>query len=168
MLRRILAFVIVAPIALFGVYRCSYLPMRCSTDVAQSERELVGAANQLDPYAGIVAGRAALQRLGDCHIRPLDVDPALLTALAYRLLQQHEASIDWYTRALSIDRRPEIYFGLGVEQLKAKKREDGLRSLVLACAFAPQMIDSIDDGIVRDEVVHRIRAEFGPTWLSGQ
>jgi tetratricopeptide (TPR) repeat protein len=163
--RRVAAFLILGPVMLFGLYRCSYLPVRCGNDVAQSERDLVAAAQRDDGYKTIVAGRAALRRLRRCHVRPLNVDPPLLTALSYRFLLDHERAIEWYQRALAIDRRPEIYLGLGLEQLKAGRRQEAIESLTLACAFAPAMLDSIDDGIARQQVQQRIKERYGADWL---
>ena len=165
MARRIIAMVVVGPLCLLALYRCSYLPLRCSVNVAVSERDLVAAAGRADNYASIVAARHALDRLRHCSIHPLEVDPPMLTALSYRFLQRDRASIAWYERALTIDRRPEIYLGLGVMQLRAGQREDGLRNLTLACAFAPDMLDGIEDGAARDEVKRRISAKYGADWL---
>ncbi len=164
MARKLLAFVLLGPAMLFGLYRCSYLPVRCSRDISQSEKELVTAAEHDDGYSTIVAARRALDRLKRCYVRPLQVDPLLLTALSYRFLQQHDLAIEWYQRALIVDRRPEIYLGLGAEQLKAGRRSEAIENLTLACAFAPQMLDSIDDGVARQQVIQRIRERYGADW----
>jgi tetratricopeptide (TPR) repeat protein len=165
MARKLLAFVLLGPAMLFGLYRCSYLPVRCSRDVHQSEKELVAAAERDDGYSTVIAARRALDRLQRCYVRPLQVDPPMLTALSYRLLQQHDIAIEWYRRALIVDRRPEIYLGLGIEQLKAGRRPEAIESLTLACAFAPQMLDSIDDGMARQQVIQRIKEQYGADWL---
>ena len=163
--RRIIAIAVIAPLCLLALYRCSYMPVRCSVNAASSERALLAATNRADNYAAIVAARRALDRLRGCDIHPWQIDPPLLTALSYRFLQRNNRAIEWYERALVIDRRPEIYLGLGLMQLKVGMREDGLRSLTLACAFAPDMLDGIDDGVAREEVKRRITAEYGPDWL---
>ena len=165
MARRILAFLILGPAMLFGVYRCSFLPVRCSRDIHQSERELVTAVERDDGYSTVVAARRALDRLKRCHVRPLEVDPPLLTALSDRFLQQHDLAVEWYQRALIVDRRPEIYLGLGLEQLKAGRRAEAIETLTLACAFAPAMLDSIDDGLARQQVLERVKARYGADWL---
>jgi tetratricopeptide (TPR) repeat protein len=165
MARKLLAFLLLGPAMLFGLYRCSYLPVRCSLDVHQCEKELVAAAERGEGYSTIVAARRALVRLQRCYVRPLQVDPPLLTALSYRFLQQHDLAIEWYQRTLIVDRRPEIYLGLGLEQLKAGRRAAAIENLTLACAFAPAVLDSIDDGIARQQVTQRIREQYGPNWL---
>jgi tetratricopeptide (TPR) repeat protein len=165
MARRVLAFALLAPTMLFGLYRCSYLPVRCSRDIHQSEVELVRAADHDDGYSSIVAARRALERLRGCFVRPLGVDPPLLTALSYRFLQRHDLAIEWYQRALTVDRRPEVYLGLGIEQWKAGHRAEAIDTLTLACAFAPSMLDSIEDGVARQEVMKRITQQYGPAWL---
>ena len=164
--RKIAAFAILGPVMLIGLYRCTYLPLRCSRDISRSEAELVKAAERDDGYSKVMAARGALERLHHCYIRPVDVDPPLLTALSYRFLQRHDRAIEWYERALAIDRRPEIYLGLGLEQLKAGRREEGIENLTMACGFAPPMLDSIDDGVARQEVQRRIAARYRPDWLN--
>jgi tetratricopeptide (TPR) repeat protein len=163
--RQILAFAVLAPLTLFGLYRCTYMPVRCSVVSASVERQLLAAMNRNDEYAGIVTGRQVQDTLRDCVIHPLQIDPPLLTALSYRMTHQYRHSIEWYERALTIDRRPEIYFGLGMTQLKANRRAEAMQNLTRAVAFDPMVLDGIDDGAVRDEVKRRVIAQYGADWL---
>jgi hypothetical protein len=163
--RQLIALVVVAPLTIFGLYRCSYLPLRCSIVCASTEKQLVAAMNRGDDYGGIVAGRRALGVLHGCELRPLQIDPPLLTALSFRLTHQYDESIAWYGRTLAVDRRPEIYFGLGMTQLKTGQRVDAMRNLTVAVAFDPRVLDGIDDGVVRDAVKRSVTAKYGADWL---
>jgi tetratricopeptide (TPR) repeat protein len=163
--RRTLTAILLAPITVFGLYRCSYLPIHCSIAAATSERQLVAALDHDDDYGNIVAGRRALDRLRNCDIHPLEIDPPLLIALSYRVQHQYNRAIASYERCLTIDRRPEIYLGLGMTQIKVGRRQEALQNLVLACAFDPTKLDAIDDGPMREDVKRAINAQYGPDWL---
>ena len=163
--REIVALVIVAPLTIFGLYRCTYLPVHCSIVCARAERQLLAAMNNSDDYAGMVAGRRVQDALRSCVIHPLQIDPPLLTALSYRLTHQYLRSIEWYEHALTVDRRPEIYFGLGMTQLKAGRRAEAMQNLTVAVAFDPRVLDGIDDGAVREEVKRRVNAQYGAGWM---
>jgi len=164
-IRRWIALVLVAITAGFALYRCSYVPLLCSREVWRSEKELLAAAEGADSYYRIVAARDSLARVLECDSRPLDVNRPVLIALSYRFMEQHPQSVVWYQRALSIDRRPEIYLGLGIEQVRAQRRAEGIESLALSVAFAPTMLDSIDDPVLRNAVKNRVADKFGADWM---
>lgn len=164
-IRRAIALVLVAIAVGFALYRCSYVPLKCSRDAWRSEKELLAAAERVDSYYKVVAARNSLDRLQNCDSRPLDVNRPVLIALSYRFLQQHPQSILWYQRALSVDRRPEIYLGLGIEQARAQHRQEGIESLALAVAFAPTMLEAIDDPILSEDVKKRVAEKYGPEWM---
>jgi len=117
-------------------------------------------------YENIVVGRRVLDRLRGCDVWPVDVDVRMITALAYRQMHQYDRAIDTYTHLLAIHRRPEIYLSLGLTQVDAGLREEGLQNLVTACSFAPAMIETIDQAWMREEVRRRVAQKFGQAWLS--
>ena len=162
---RLAVMAVIGSMALIGLYRCSYHPLQCSREAFRAERDLLFAINRDQMFGPAITARRSIERLMPCATRPLDANRSALIALGYRLLQQHEDSIDWYERALAIDRRPELYLGLGTEQLRAGNREAGIQNLVRACTFAPPLLQEIDDGTARKEVQRRITAERGTGWL---
>ena len=61
------------------------------------------------------------------------------------------------SRALTLDRRPEIYFALGMSHLHALDRPAALEDLTRACAFDPARLAHIPYEDVRREVEGRLR-----------
>jgi len=70
-----------------------------------------------------------------------------------------------YERALAIERRPEIYFGLGMAQLDMLQRSAAIENLTRACAFDPARLANIPYPEIRDETRRRLRATYGPDWM---
>ena len=70
-----------------------------------------------------------------------------------------------YTRALSAARRPEIYFALGMVELRLLDRPRALADLTRACAFDPERLADIPFRDVREDVERRIRSAYGAGWL---
>ena len=89
----------------------------------------------------------------------------MLIAWSYRFLLRHDFAVRYYEDALAIDRRPEIYLGLGTEQLRAGWREAAVNNLFQACSFDPRLLDVIEDGRARIEVRKRLVAAYGESWL---
>jgi len=164
MLRRIIAIAVIVPVTLVALYRCTYQRISCSMTVATTEAQLLDAMEHQNNYGNIVVGRRALERLRGCHLWPADVDVPMLTALAYRQLHQYDRAIDTYKQLLTIHRRPEIYLSLGLTQVDAGLRDDGLQNLVTACSFAPAMIETIEQPLIREDVRRRITKQYGEAW----
>jgi hypothetical protein len=163
-LRRLGAFAAIV-MATLALYQCAYVPIHCSREVWRSEQRLATSAEGDDRSSQASAADRTLARLSRCDGRPLDVNVPMLIALSYRFLLRHDFAVRSYQDALAIDRRPEIYFGLGTEQLQAGWRDAGMNSLFQACSFDPRLLDMIEDGQARVEVRKRLVAAYGESWL---
>ena len=164
LLRRLGAFAAIV-MATLALYQCTYVPIHCSREVWRSEQRLSTLADRNDRFAQASAANETLSRLSSCDTRPLDVNVPMLIALSYRFLLRHEFAVRSYEQALTIDRRPEIYLGLGMEQLQAGSREAAVNTLFQACSFDPKLLDAIDDGQARVEVRKRLVAAYSESWL---
>ena len=164
-LRRLGAFATIV-IATLALYQCAYVPIHCSREVWRSEQRLATSAEGTDRSSQASAADQALARLSRCDARPLDVNVPMLIALSYRFLLRHDFAVRSYEDALAIDRRPEIYLGLGMEQLQVGSREAAVNTLFQACSFDPRLLDAIDDGQARVEVRKRLVATYGESWLA--
>jgi tetratricopeptide (TPR) repeat protein len=164
-LRRLGAFAAIV-MATLALYQCTYVPIHCSREVWRSEQRLSTSVDRSDRFAQASAANETLTRLSACDTRPLDVNVPMLIALSYRLLLRHDFAVRSYERALAIDRRPEIYLGLGMEQLEAGSRQAAVNTLLQACSFDPKLLDAIEDGQARVEVRKRILAAYGESWLT--
>jgi tetratricopeptide (TPR) repeat protein len=75
------------------------------------------------------------------------------------------AAIAEYQRALLIDRRPEIYFHLGLVQLETLDRTSAFENIMRACAFDPSRIADIPYEDLRLQTEQRLWAAYGPDWI---
>ena len=152
--------------ATLALYQCTVLPIRCSREVWRSEQRLSTSAEHDDRFYQAGAANQTLTRLSACNARPLDVNVPMLIALSYRFLLRHDFAVRSYERALAIDRRPEIFLGLGMEQLQTGAREAAVNTLFQACSFDPRLLDAIEDGQARVEVRKRLIGTYGEPWLT--
>jgi tetratricopeptide (TPR) repeat protein len=165
LLRRLGAFAAIV-MATFALHQCTYVPIHCSREVWRSEERLSTSAERDDRFYQASAANQTLTLLSACDARPHDVNVPMLIALSYRFLLRHDFAVKSYQRALSIDRRPEIYLGLGMEQLQTGAREAGVNTLFQACSYDPRLLDVIEDGQARVEVRKRLIARYGQSWLT--
>lgn len=77
-------------------------------------------------------------------------------AEALRILGRNDEAIATYQTALSLQRRPEIYTPLGLLQIKAGRREEGIQSLITAIRFNGAYGGWIDRTDVANEIVARL------------
>jgi hypothetical protein len=66
-------------------------------------------------------------------------------AAAQRVVGNTEAAIAMYDRALTVDRRPEIYLQRGLAQLEARQRPRAIPDLITANLFYPNSFNDIPD-----------------------
>lgn len=107
--------------------------------------------------------RADLQGC-DCLYPPDASIPMTLGAAAEASDDPH-AAITEYQRALLIDRRPEIYFHLGLAQQETLDRDAAIENIVRACAFDPARLADIPYDDVRKETEQRLRVAYGADWV---
>lgn len=147
------------------LYWLTYVPLECSRAIYRAEALLKVAEKLNDPYRDALSARQSLEMLHACDRETTNVSAPMLAALSNRILARHEQAVAAYAASLKIDRRPEIYLGLGLEQIAAGHRTAGIDSLVRSCSFDPKYLDAIDDGLAREEVRKRLTATYGADWL---
>jgi tetratricopeptide (TPR) repeat protein len=86
----------------------------------------------------------------------------LLAASNWSVRGDNEMAVREYTDALRYDRRPELYFNLGMAQLDREHFDDAVRSLETAGFVQFSSIDDIPPGTIHDEVYRRVMAVYGP------
>jgi tetratricopeptide (TPR) repeat protein len=142
-----------------------YLPFVCEARVTRA-LDAIDAAAERGETARRTASQFALSLVRGCGcIERLDFKLAYVRGTADRDRGDAPAAIDAYQRALSLDRRPEIYIDLGRAQLDAIDRAGAIDSFVAAGAFAPKLLDRIPYSDVRSEAERRIRERYGANWI---
>jgi tetratricopeptide (TPR) repeat protein len=159
---RLVAAAMVVAVAGYALQRWSWHPFRCASMVSAAdaalERAERGAAAERQRVARSV--RAGLQRCA-CASPALEVRTQFVIAEAATELGDHRGAVAAYEHALTVDRRPELYFALGLAQLNALDRGAALDNLARACAFDPARLRGIPYDDVRAEIEQRLTRNPG-------
>lgn len=155
---RIAAVVLLTAGAALAIARWVIHPLRCSRAAS------FGAA-ALEVNDTPAAARGIRAELASCTcVTPPDVLIPVALGAAAKAEGDPPVAIAEYQHALEIDRRPEIYFQLGLAQLEAGDRPAALESLVRACAFDPARLTDIYDAEIRREATQVIQRGYGSGW----
>lgn len=76
----------------------------------------------------------------------------------YNVLQQPARAEEAYRRALALDRRPEIFFKLGMAQLAQARTEEGVDNIRRAASFRIALVDEIPYNELRQVILNDVRA----------
>src|SRR5262249_30505601 len=112
---RIAAALLMAAAAAVAVYRLAYLPWRADVERKKLEDITVALWEPRPAFAAvrarenIAAARAYLDRRG-IHNTGL----YMAAAANYRIVEDYDNAAGMYRTALRYDRRPEIYYNLGL------------------------------------------------------
>lgn len=135
-------------------------PLRCSRDAS------FGAA-ALEANETRAAARGIRADLTSCTcVTPPDALIPVARGAAAKAEGDPRTAIAEYQHALEIDRRPEIYFQLGLAQLEAGDRPAAMESLVRACAFDPARLADIYDVEIRRETKQLLLRRYGSAWMN--
>src|SRR5262245_46389620 len=132
--------IVIGLAALFAVRRLAYLPWRADVERKSLERITLALWERKPVFAvvkarqNVVAARAYLDH--GIHNSGL----YMAAAANYRLFDDFGHAEEMYRSALRYDRRPELYFNLGLMQIDLGRREEGIQTLIRAGLFNPYLI----------------------------
>lgn len=150
---RIAGLLVLVAATAYSLHRFVLLPLRCSRAASMGANALESAERRPD-YDRRRAAVSVRESLRGCDcVSPANVQIFMTRGGASAALDDHRAAIADYQRALTIDRRPEIYFALGMSYLQILDRPAAIRNLRRACAFDPSRITAIPYEDVRAEMV---------------
>jgi tetratricopeptide (TPR) repeat protein len=143
----------------YASYLFCYLPYRCNRIKKSYSAATEYAFERSGTPEGSLVARANAATLQAC-MRPTcrDVFVDMLVAANYRVLGRYDDAIALYRDALRYDRRPEIYLNLSASEIAIGDRSGAMEEMVRAALFNPWMITSIDDGMLRRDVVREVIA----------
>lgn len=72
-----------------------------------------------------------------------NIDYLLILAANERMAGEPERAIETYTKALSVDHRPEIYYWRGMTKLQIGRAEEAIRDFTITVSFNPRAIRRI-------------------------
>ena len=151
--------------AFYAIERVSLAPLRCARAAT------VGAAGLariefLNDHTKFRAARAVAGSLDGCDcLSPSRSRALAVRAAAFRTAGDHKAAVATYEQILAMDRRPEIYFALGLSHLAAFDRASALDSFERACEFDPKRLRKVPYDELREEVERRLVAKHGADWV---
>ena len=152
-LKLALSVVIVAA-SLEAIRYVSYMQVRCNDVAMTVGNDMTKMATWSDLSLITVATRENLARIEPCRQRlPWNIDLQMLAAANYAARDQHDDAIRVFEEALRYDHRPELYFGLGQELLKAGRVDEAIRPLAIAYSIKTNYIMDIDNIDVRARVM---------------
>lgn len=149
----------------WSLHRWALLPLECSRLATRGTAALHIAEKQSDYLRRRVAASVQSSLAGCACISPPNVQIHAALARAAAARGDDRAAIAEYRRALRIDRRPELYFGLAMAELRTADRAAAVDAFTRACAFDPARLAYIPYDDVREEIARRLRALEGPISL---
>jgi tetratricopeptide (TPR) repeat protein len=162
---RVVAALAIVGAAVYAVGRLSLAPLRCAGAAT------VGAAGLdriefLNDHTKYRSARAIAGSLDGCDcLSPARSRILAVRAAAFGKAGDHKAAVATYEQILALDRRPEIYFALGLSHLAAFDRAAALDSFERACEFDPKRLRKVPYDELREEVERRLVARHGAHWV---
>jgi tetratricopeptide (TPR) repeat protein len=145
----------------YAIDRWTLKPLRCGHAAS-----LGADALDHDNQTAYQTARQVRADLHDCEcVSPPDANIPTTLAAAAEASDDLRTAITQYQRALLIDRRPELYFNLGLAQQEAPARPAALENIVRACAFDPSRLKDIPYDEMRKATKRRIRERYGTDWV---
>lgn len=154
---RVAASLLLGAATAYSLERFVAQPIRCSRAAMAAEADL----DRADTQPGYVARRIAQDvrtRMVGCEcVWPKNVQTFDDVARASSLLGDEGGAIAAYERALTVSRRPSIYFALGMARLRTQDRTGAIDDFARACAFDPSLLEQISYDEIRHETELRLR-----------
>jgi tetratricopeptide (TPR) repeat protein len=161
---RPIALLLLGAATVYAIARWTLDPLRCTYAASTGAARLESA----DPsdYRTRRVARQLRNELANCQcVSPPDAGIFMTRAAAAENDGDRVAAIAEYQNALRVDRRPEIYFDVGLLQHETGNERDAVANLARACAFNPALAADIPDESLRLETERRVRAEYGDNWM---
>jgi tetratricopeptide (TPR) repeat protein len=141
---RIIASTVIIAATGYAVHRWAYLPYQCNAYKRSAERSVLFTQSLEPPDRRVFAARRNLDEsllwIDRC---PRDLDLYMIAAASLRQLERSEDAAVMYGKALTLDRRPEIYLNLGQSQAEANQIAQAIPNLVTAVIFDPALINEV-------------------------
>lgn len=154
MIRKALSALVVLA-GLLAIYHTGAVPLRCNRENKRLEDATIRTMSQRGA-AGAVSARenvdAVLRSIRAC---PREPNFYMIAAANYRILRRHEEAASMYESTLRLERRPEIYFQLGMTRADMGMNVEAVESFTRACRFVPVLIEQVP-GHLREDVRARL------------
>jgi len=163
-IRSVVAGVVIGALAIVAMHRVVYQPWRCSVMRRTLEPATLLLWERQDSFVRPRARENAAMARACIGVTPYDSAPYMMAAANDRLAGDFVTAAAMYEGALHCDRRPEIYFDLGLMQLELARTADAEESFVKAGSFDPYTILDIPPEDVRMRVMQRVGKDHYFAW----
>ena len=151
--------IVIVVAALLAIDRFCFVPFRCSYVEYSAEQSTYELAAHEGGASVPQHARDNLRAMRQCmSARPMDVNIYMIAAANARLIGDNATAINYYNEAFRYDRRPELFINLANTQSRIGQRDAAIENFVRAFTFWPGSGEEIEDPIVHDEVMRRIKA----------
>jgi hypothetical protein len=163
-IRNVIAGLVIGALAVAAINRVAYQPWRCSVMRRTLEPATLLLWERHDLSVRARARENAAMARACISVTPYDSAPYMIAAANDRLAGDSITAAAMYEGALRFDRRPEIYFDLGLMQLERARIADAEESFVKAGSFDPYTILDIPPEDVRVRVMQRVGKDHYFAW----
>ena len=156
MLRTIAAFAVL--IAALFLERALIVPQwHCDIQMRTIRARTDEIERHGDSLGVYPAARENVRRLTSClNVERDNVEAWMLLAANFLALDKKLEAAAAYREALKYDRRPELFFSLGLVELDLGQRDAAIKDLTTAATFNPNVTDAIVYDDVRQIVFNRV------------
>lgn len=162
---RIALALMIACGAFVASYRFAYLPWRADVERKRLERITLALWERQSRFGQVRAREnvADARRYLDRGVHNTGL--YMITAANYRLLDDYDQAVAMYREALQYDRRPELYYNVGLMELGRGRKEEAREALIYAALFNPYYILDIHDEETRNAVERAVAPRRVLPWL---
>jgi tetratricopeptide (TPR) repeat protein len=142
-------------------WRLAWQPWQCNI----AKKEIEARTNMaydvvVDTFRVSRMARTNMAALEPClAAMPTDVSLYMLAAANDRLVGRVDEAATMYRKALQYDRRPELYYNLGLMELALKQRGPAVADLLTAVRFSRQYLADLPID-VQNEIMDALRRQY--------
>jgi O-antigen ligase len=147
---------------LWAVRKWYYEPLVCDGIAARTEQSTLRALqlSTSNQFRAASIAHANLNLLAPCVAEQTsNINTYMVAAANYRSLGRLEDAARLYRIALSYDRRPELYYNLGVVELDLRQRQAAVADLLTAIRFSREYMSDLPAD-VRSELIDLLRKQY--------
>ena len=143
---RVVASLAIAAVAASAIVRLCWQPWLCNQEEGRVEKWILKNVDSAATISVRIAARGQLERIDGCiRADPTIVNRYMLKAALLRMLNRPAEAAETYRDALRIDRRPELWLGLGETQLQTQQIEPAIENLMNATLLSIHLISDIPE-----------------------
>lgn len=156
---RIVAVMAVIWVTSEVIYQLTYRPLACNRIKNRVQTVALEMWDRPDEPSVARRAREGIAAMRQCiAVSPTDPDMYMTLAVNERLIGRLADAAATYRQALRYDRRPELFYNLGMVLLEMNQRESAALAFTEACKFDLNFANRIPDPALVETIVTAVRA----------